>query len=76
MPLNPIGKDGKRNVWDVCGAFTHYRARCPHNPINYVDTTENDFNDLEVNFIPNEEYEDSNQGAIIEDMKRMNNDGG
>mgnify|MGYP001297108246 FL=1 len=73
VPLNPIGKDGKRNVCDVCGAFTHYRARCPHNPVNYVDTTGNDFNDFEVNFVPHEEHEDSHQEAIVEAMKKMNN---
>ena len=53
VPLNPIGKDGKRNVCTICNSWSHYRAKCPYNPVNYVDAEgENTF---EVNYIPGEE---------------------
>ena len=71
VPLNPIGKDGKRNVY---GAFTHYRARCPINPVNHVDTAKYDVNDFEVNLVPYEKFEDSHQGVIFEARRKMNNE--
>ena len=32
---NPI-KDGNVMLCDICGAFTHLQARCPHNPNNKI----------------------------------------
>ena len=32
---NPI-KDGQVMLCDICGAFTHLQARCPHNPNNNI----------------------------------------
>ena len=33
VPRNPI-KNGKQEVCDICGAFTHYRRDCVYNPVN------------------------------------------
>ena len=31
VPRNPI-KNGKQELCDICGSFTHFRRGCPHNP--------------------------------------------
>ena len=40
VPRNPL-KEGKMMLCDICGAFTHLQARCPHNPNNRTCVTEN-----------------------------------
>ena len=55
VPMNPIGKDGKRNLCTICNSWSHYRAKCPHNPVNYVGPPTNDLNSFEVCYVPNTE---------------------
>ena len=39
VPKNPE-KDGKTMLCDICGAYTHLQAKCPHNPNNRAYVTE------------------------------------
>ena len=54
IPMNPIGKDGKRTLCTVCNSWSHYRAKCPYNPVNYIGQPA-DLNHFEVNYVPNED---------------------
>ena len=66
VPLNPIGKDGKRNTCDLCGSFTHYKARCQHIPVQYVDMDQ-DYVDFHVNYIPGDGEEEGDHNSKVED---------
>ena len=55
VPMNPIGRDGKRTLCTICNSWSHYRAKCPYNPVNYVGPHTPDLNHFEVNYVPNEE---------------------
>ena len=70
VPTNPIGKDGKRSLCHICGSFSHFKARCPHNPVNYVDNGYEE-NSFEVNYIPREEMESQAAGTNADIVHQM-----
>ena len=75
VPMNPIGRDGKRTLCTICNSWSHYRAKCPYNPVNYVGPQTPDLNHFEVNYVPNEEGPEEvgaqGQGDQLDELAAM-----
>ena len=54
------------NTCNLCGSFTHYKARCQHNPVQYVDMDQ-DYVDFHVNYIPGDGEEEGDHKSKVED---------
>ena len=61
VPRNPM-KEGKTMLCDLCGAFTHLQAKCPHNPNTKAYIAEN-WDGLNKYYDENETQAD--QSAVV-----------